>query len=101
MKTSRNTVQIRKDDVDVVFEMWYDCSNTKRVVTRKCSTHLSIVTLIRAITLKLKMHFVLMLGKEVVPLLVRRLWVEMVLKALVVPNTGAQVPHPIVRYQTG
>ena len=36
-----------------------------------------------------------MLGKEVVPLLVRPLWVEMVLKALVVPCDSAQVPRPI------
>ena len=42
-----------------------------------------------------------MLGKEVVRLLVWRLWVEMVLKALVVPCDGVQVPYPIVPYQVG
>ena len=42
-----------------------------------------------------------MLGKEVVPLLVRRLWVQMILKALVVPYDGVQVPRRIVPYQIG
>ena len=75
MKTSRNAVQIRKDDVDVVFKIRCDCSNTKRLVVRKLSPQLRVATLICAVTLKLKIRLILMLGKEVVPLLVRRLWV--------------------------
>ena len=42
-----------------------------------------------------------MLGKEVVSLLVRRFWVQMILKALVVPDDCVQVPRPIVPYQIG
>ena len=42
-----------------------------------------------------------MLGKEVVPLLVRQFWVEMSLKALVVPNDRVQLLPPIVPYQIG
>jgi hypothetical protein len=72
MKTSRNTVQIRKDDVDVVLEIRCDCSNIKYAIVRKCSPQLRVTTLISAVTLKLKMHLILMLGKEVVPLLVQR-----------------------------
>ena len=75
MKTSRSAVQIREDDVDVVFKIRCDCSNAKRLVARKCSPQLRVTTLISAVALKLKTRAILTLGKEVVPLLVRRLWV--------------------------
>ena len=78
-----------------------DCSNTKRLVARKRSPQLRVATLIYAVTLALKIRLILMLGKEVVLLLVRRLWVEMILKALVVPHDGVQVPRRIVPYQIG
>ena len=42
-----------------------------------------------------------MLEKEVVPLLVRRLWIKMIIKALVLPHDGFQVPRLIVPYQKG
>ena len=87
MKTSRNTVQIRKYDADVLrFKMRCDFSNTKRLVARKRSPQLRVVTLISDVALKLKTCSILILGKEVVPLLVRRLWVEMLLKAVVVSD---------------
>ena len=101
MKTSRNAVQIREDDADVVFKMRCDCSSIKRAIVRKCSPQLRVAILISAVTLKLKTLLILMLGKEVVPLLVRRLWVEMVLKALAAPRDGVQVPRPIVPSQIG
>ena len=65
------------------------------------SPQLRVVTLISAVTLKLKMRIILRLGKEAVLLLVRRLWVEIVLKVLIVPHDGVQVPRPIVPYQIG
>lgn len=55
-----------------------------------------------AAILKLKKNFLLLIfGKELVPLLEQRLWLEMILKDVLVPHDSAQVPSPIVHYQIG
>ena len=67
----------------------------------KFSPQLCSVTLVAMLTLISFFFNIVDLQKVLYPLLVRRLWVEIILKALVVSDVAIQVLLPVVLYQIG